>query len=49
MSTVKFIGAWGCLIAAIVVMVLPVAGANGLAVPLSIMSIAFSQAPTSGG
>lgn len=46
MNTVKFIGSWGCIIGAGVCLVL--LRDTGLATMLSIMSIAFSQAPTSG-
>lgn len=48
MSTVKFIGAWSCIIAVIVVMILGHTIAPALAVPLGILSIAFSEAPISG-
>jgi hypothetical protein len=45
MSVVKFIGAWFCLTAAVALLVLGHAP-FGLPGVLSIMSVAFSQAPT---
>lgn len=42
-SIIKIIGAWGCLIGAIVCAVL--LKDMNLVVPLSVMSIAFAQAP----
>lgn len=46
MGLVKFLGAWGCITAAVVLMILghQLAGLPGI---LSLLSIAFSQAPTS--
>jgi len=45
MNIVKFIGAWGCLIGAVVLLILT-KEVVGLPMMLSVMSIAFSQAPT---
>lgn len=44
MNVVKFLGAWVCIVASIVLMVLghQIAGAPGI---LALLSIAFSQAP----
>lgn len=47
MSTVKFIGSWACIVATIVIMVLD-RSVSGLAIPLSLLSVAFALAPTSG-
>lgn len=46
MNTVKFIGAWGCLIGAAVCLIL-LREQAGLPMLLSVMSVAFSQAPAS--
>lgn len=47
-NIVKFIGAWGCLIGALVCVILLHDTSAGLPMLLSVMSIAFSQAPTNG-
>jgi len=47
MGIVKIIGAWGCLIGAVVLVILT-KDTGGLPMMLSVMSIAFSQAPTAG-
>lgn len=44
MNIVKFIGAWGCLVGAVIMLV--ITKDLGLAQLLSIMSIAFSVAPS---
>lgn len=44
---IKFIGAWFCIVGAVVVLILD-RGASGLALPLSVLSIAFAQAPSAG-
>lgn len=44
-SIIKFIGAWGCLFGAVICLILLKEFA-GLPMLLSVMSIAFSQAPT---
>jgi hypothetical protein len=44
MNIVKFIGAWGCLVGAVVLVILAKDTA-GLPMLLSVMSIAFSVAP----
>lgn len=46
MSIVKFIGAWFCIVGAVVLLVLEPHGAFGLPGVLSLLSIAFSQAPS---
>jgi hypothetical protein len=46
-NIIKFIGAWFCIVGVVVVMVLE-HGNSGLAVPLGVLSIAFSQAPSNG-
>lgn len=46
MNAVKFIGAWGCIIGAAVLMILGREFA-GLPMILSVLSIAFSEAPAS--
>lgn len=46
-NVVKVIGAWGCLIGALVCVFFKLDLA-GLPMMLSVMSIAFSQAPTNG-
>lgn len=45
MNTVKFIGAWGCLTAGLILAILGVY--SGLVLPLLIASLCFSNAPTS--
>lgn len=46
MNTVKFIGAWGCLMGAAICLIL-LRDMAGLPMLLSVMSIAFSMAPSS--
>lgn len=45
MGTLKFVGAWMCIMGAVIVAVM--LRDTGMATFLSIMSIAFSQAPAS--
>lgn len=47
MNVIKIIGAWGCLIGAVALMIFTPAGASGLPLALGILSIAFSQLPVS--
>lgn len=46
-NIIKFIGAWGCLMGAIITLIL-LKEFGGLTTTLSLLSIAFSQAPANG-